>query len=146
MFWGAISYSGVISIYELKGKFDSFAFSNFLKFTGLPAIEKKVGKNFIFQQDNARPHLGDTLVLLQKSKINYLEWPPQSPDINPIEQIWMLIEKYIRPKVFDTKEELVNCVRDCFNRIETKIVQKFIDDLYRRYEWIEQNEGDIFNA
>ena len=58
----------------------------------------------------------------------------------------MLIEKYIRPKVFDTKEELVNCVRDCFNRIETKIVQKIIDDLYRRYEWIEQNEGDIFNA
>ncbi len=144
MFWGAISYSGVISIYELKGKFDSFAFSNFLKLMGLPAIEKKVGKNFIFQQDNARPHLSDTLVLLQKSKIKYLEWPPQSPDINPIEQIWILIEKYIRPKVFDTKEELVNCVRDCFNRIE--IVQKFIEDLYRRYEWIEQNEGDIFNA
>ena len=67
----------------------------------LPAIkELSVNEFFIFQQDSAPAHRAkDTVALLERETpafITPLQWPPNSPDLNPVDyKIWSALEERV---------------------------------------------------
>jgi transposase len=72
--------------------------------------KKKKGVRIIFQQDNDPKHRANiNMEYLDKKiqhandkgfKLEVLDWPSQSPDLNPIEHIW----KYIKGRLGDKAE------------------------------------------
>ena len=47
-------------------------------------------------EDNAQPHTAaNTQKYLEDSRIQTIDWPPQSPDLNPIENIWLRMKRKI---------------------------------------------------
>ncbi|GFS89575.1 transposable element Tcb2 transposase [Trichonephila clavipes] len=59
-----------------------------------------IGADFIFMDDNARPHR--TLAaeeLLESEDINRMYWPANSPDLNPNEHVWDALGRRIAARL-----------------------------------------------
>ena len=65
---------------------------------------------------------------LGRQDLSVLEWPPQSPDLNPIEHLWNEVDRRLR--LFGTsptcKDDLWEKIQVFWQNIEVKYVHKLI--------------------
>src|SRR4029434_9723594 len=93
MVWGAISASGTGDFVKMYGIMDKKVYHNILVRHGVPSGSHRIGLGFIFQKDNDPKHSSHYCrnYLRQKEyagTLKMMDWPTQSTDLNPIEQIW----------------------------------------------------------
>lgn len=102
--------------------------------------------HFIFMQDNDPKHKSKVVMeWLRNSEIKVLEWPAQSPDLNPIENVWSLL-KYRLFKHYDHPpagiHELWERTSKVWYEITAEECQKYIKTMHMRcLAVIEANGG-----
>ena len=74
------------------------------------------GGGSIFQQDNAPCHKAkDTLDYFNASGLNVIDWPPYSPDLNPIENLWGIAKKKVCKKSYANGAQLERAFRELWS-------------------------------
>ncbi|KAG2202608.1 hypothetical protein INT46_006171 [Mucor plumbeus] len=104
-------------------------------------------KTFSFQQDNARPHTsGATKRWFRHhgySLDTVLDWPAQSPDLNPIEHVWhqlkLRLNKY--PTRATTISELEEGIEREWYKFTKENCLKYIDSMPRRINAVIRSRG-----
>jgi hypothetical protein len=139
MMWGCFTWNGVGYSCKIDGKMDQQLYcqileddlQNTLEYYGLEP------GSIIFQQDNDPKHTSNMAKKwFQDHQITVLQWPAQSPDLNPIEHLWSVLKR----KLADYEEapggilELWERVQVEWEKIDVGTCQNLIESMPRRME------------
>ena len=116
MVWGCITAKGIGYLGSIETIMSTAIYCDILDEYLLSTIEwyKYNKKKIIFQHNNDPKHTAkNTIKWLKDKKIRVLDWPSQSPDLNPIEHLW----DYVKRRLSDY--ENIPCgMNELWERIE----------------------------
>jgi len=111
----------------------------------LPSVSDMFGSDepYIFQQDGAPCH---TAHLCQKwftsNSVQVLDWPGNSPDLNPIENLWSRIKRAVAAKRPGNKRELIESIIGAWYHIITpEHLEALVDSMPRRCQAVIDARG-----
>ena len=112
MFWGTFSAKGLGRLIPVEGMMNSDKYKAILETHLLPSMTRDFpdGDGF-FQQDNAPCHTSRKMLLFfEESGLEVLDWPGNSPDINPIENLWAILKQRLLKEDCTTMAKLITAV------------------------------------
>ena len=110
--------------------------------SGLLPYLKNIDPNARFMQDNDPNHASRAAgEWLEKSGVNWWK-TPESPDLNPLENLWHELKEYqrrvVKPK---TKEKLIGGIIQFWNTVDTAKCTKYIHYLKKVVPKVIADEG-----
>ena len=134
MFWGCFSWQGVGPLVRIDGTMDSNLYIDTLAKYFLPWIQPLVEQDadLIFQQDNASIHTSAySKWWMDSHGFHVLDWPAQSPDFNPIENLWDIVDTRVRKRRVKpiNIDELAAAVEEEWNSLPIKTIHNLIESI-----------------
>ncbi|CBQ72283.1 related to transposase [Sporisorium reilianum SRZ2] len=148
MVWGSMTHKGVGAFHILKERMTAVIYIAILEAHLLPVL-RTVGffndnTNAIFQQDGDPKHKAKvTMQWFRQNHIRLLDWPAQSPDLNPIEHLWTELKK----RLGQYKEhptwmlELEGRLEEVWAQIPVSLCQALVESMPKRIEAVIKARG-----
>ena len=142
MVWGSISAEGTGPLVLLHGKVNSGVYKNVLRQYAIPYMQACNAQPPIFMQDNAPCHKAKCVTeYLKRENIKVMDWPAQSPDLNPIENIWKIVGEKARSRNPKNLEELWTYLKQEWHSIDRDFCGKIIFSCSKRCQDVIKNKG-----
>jgi len=131
MVWGGICRKGKIDLQFLEGSIDKNAYIKVLEDYFPRLGDKKYGKDrWRFMQDNAGAHRA--LIVkewLEDHVPKRLHHPPQSPDLNPIEQVWGYMKDFVESRNPVSRDDLMELMLRAWDQLSTETINSYINHM-----------------
>jgi transposase len=142
MCWGAVSTRVKSKFAVVVGSMTAQRYVDTLKSYLVQNKSKSTIKKMVFQQDNASCHTAKlTRAFFSEIGLTVLPWPPNSPDLNPIENIWSMLKQSVEKRAVKTKDELIRVVEEEWNRLDINLVRRTIGSMKNRIEQVISRGG-----
>ena len=145
MVWGCFVNGRLGPLIEVDGRITGSKYREILEENLIPFLDSLDDElTYFFQDDNAPAHTAkDTIKWKDEHSVSYIEWPAQSPDLNPIEHLWDVLERKIRERspLPSNKKELIVALKEEWVKIDPEIVKKLVDSMPRRVKAVIDSDG-----
>ena len=136
MVWAGISAQGKTDLHVIdNGTLTALRYVNEILDVYVRPYAGAVGENFILMDDNARAHRAHiTDQYLEQATIVRMEWPARSPDLNPIEHAWDMLQTAVssRPVQPASVQELRQALLEEWDQIPQYKVRRLISSMRKR--------------
>jgi DDE superfamily endonuclease len=102
-----------------------------------------MAEGLVFMEDNASIHTAQAVPdWFREQRVRITDWPPYSPDLNPIENIWHAM-KCLALKMFleimsgggqseEDIEQVQECLKAAWNALPNSLFQKLVESMEKR--------------
>lgn len=123
---------------------DAALFVEVLKKGLIPFINNNFPSGHKFMQDNDPKHRSSLAQnFFRANNVNWWKTPPESPDLNPIENLWHEVKEHIRSQVKPkTKEELIDGIKGFWKTVGVRKCTKYIRHLRKVIPKVIEVQGE----
>lgn len=143
--WAAIGTDGFRVCQIIKRKtIDREVYRTEILTPVLPQLRRQSRKGDLFMQDNARPHCG-ALEWLKGQRVKVLDapWPALSCDLNPIEQLWSILDRRVKQRGPYGEDELATFVREELEAVPDETINRLQASFRGRLEKVVKARGEV---
>lgn len=143
--WGGISQTRRTELVMLgNATMNSVRYLNEVLQPVVLPFANEIGDGFVFVDDNARPHRTRQInAFFEENNITHMDWPANSPDLNPIENVWDYLKRLIRSRGVDPNNhhQLRTAVLEEWPNIPQHYIRDLISSMPRRCQEVIRARG-----
>ncbi|KAJ1302343.1 hypothetical protein OPQ81_001158 [Rhizoctonia solani] len=146
MVWGCITAEGVGQLHHIEGRLTAIRYTEILEDKLLETFREHSLPpcHTIFQHDNDPKHTAiHTRNWITEHRLSLLPWPANSPDMNPIENVWDYLDRQIRmhPHLPRNAKELWEVLQEEWECIPQSFIDKLYDSMVDRVDELIAQKG-----
>ncbi len=144
MLWGCFSAKGPGRLICVKERMNGAMYHEILSENLLPSARAlKMKHGWVFQPDNDPKHTAWAMKeWLRKKHFKVLEWPSQSPDLNPIENLWRELKVRVAQRQPQNIIALEICMEE-WAKIPATVCENLVKTYRKRLTSVIANKGYI---
>ena len=141
--WGCFAAHGVGDLYLVEGKLEQKQFKRILERHMLPSAERLFpDEDWIFQQDNDPKHTARSIQeWIGSQDIECFNWPAQSPDLNPIENLWSILDAKLSKRRPQNEQQLFEVLQEGWANLDVEMLTRLVCSLPDRCRAVIKAKG-----
>ena len=151
MIAGGICKYGLSNLIFCSGTQNNFSYKQFLLFMkeDMDKIQRdnNLKEPLIFQQDNATCHTShesrSTIDILFNE--NIIDWPPNSPDLSPIENVWSILKEKLSKAKIKNLDDLRDHILDIWVKFPVSLCEKLCSQFKYKLKYVNEFGGKRIN-
>ena len=145
MLWGCFSFYGIGSLHPVEGMMRSQQYIEVVQRRVIPEMNQLFPDGSgVFQQDLAPCHTSKQVKnFMNENHIKVLEWPGNSPDLNPIKNLWSICKQRLCTMDCTSKKKLIQALIQVWYKDPQilKDCSKLVDSMPKRIKMLLNNRG-----
>jgi transposase len=141
--WGSFSYTGFGDLVLFEGTLNAIKLLDIYNTGLLPSVNFLFDGDWTLQEDNDPKH---TSKIAKKWKednlIDRMDWPSNSPDLNPIENLWRIMKVKVRKFHPQNTNQLKKAIKAVWSSLPNNLAQNLVNSMPNRINKILEVKGD----
>ena len=71
-----------------------------------------------------------------------MDWPANSPDLNPIENLWNIVKRNVEKRMPQNQKDLTDFMKEEWDAIPENVLINLVKSMRRRCELVIENNGE----
>lgn len=145
--WLGISAKGVTDIFFHNSPYDQEGYQECLELALLPSLPRLYPEGgYLFQHDGDGSHTAKSTQKWCSEKLEDFikkdSWPGNSPDLNPIENFWAMLDQAVYSRKYKNLAEFEKIVVQEINKFPQEMITKLVMSMDKRLKKVIEVKGE----